>query len=318
MFCWSSFSQVYADVALLQVVNGSNLIQQISNSLDFLEVNLWNEASGGFFAECSLDGSVVDRSVQFVDDNAFAGLVYLLCHRVGDRMKLPFSQRCLPRAILIAQWLMENGWDDSFGGGFWWNTLRPFKPTNSNSLAVVFFAELFDLTKTGLYLSWASKTAGWMESILFNPNVGLFQWYVNASGVNPAMFAYENALMVRGYALLSNDGSWNKSRELDLTNALLQNFWSNQFGIFMESTISGSVSTVLSGWASLSLLESGHSDTICQSNVAFINRHLRDASTGAAFTDCFPGGDGRRFNDSFYLLDTSWLQALNAFQARLD
>src|ERR671932_15892 len=58
------------------------------------------------------------------------------------------QQHYLYAARRTAAFLLQSGlWDDTFGGGFWWNTNRgdtaEGKPAQSNALAAQFFAQLY-------------------------------------------------------------------------------------------------------------------------------------------------------------------------------
>jgi hypothetical protein len=105
VYCWPTFAQVYADVGMLELSllnqtystsvtinttaknnnNEETLLFEnyILSSLDWMEKVLWkpNSLSGGFFAAAFVNEGYVDTSLQYVDDNAFAGVVYLECVR---------------------------------------------------------------------------------------------------------------------------------------------------------------------------------------------------------------------------------------------
>jgi hypothetical protein len=238
-------------------------------------------------------------------------------------------------------------WDSVLGGGFWWNTEKPFKPTNTNALAALFFSRLYNFTKNETYLQWSSKTLSWLESTLYTPSNGLFAWYISLNTttstlggeeakegigghVNTTYFAYDNAIMTLVYQQHQQQfgGTSHSSTATDtwsLVSAILKQFWISSSGVFQESTVSGSVDTMLSGWVtdsflslvltSPSLSSSGVSQLaeVSLSNLNFINEYLRNETIGSAYMDCYSNGEGRRFgNDTFYLLDSAWLQRLNS------
>ena len=259
-FCWDNFSQFGATVALAaQIAHNESarnftcsLLGAAQGILEWQLQHLWrNDSIGGFFAAALSDGSYVDTTVQYTDDNALAGVI-LLESRVL-LLQAPLSQfagssalakQCLSVAKRCANWLIQpqsGAWDWQQGstGGFWWNVSTQqqeeapcqgvhMKPDNSASLAMLLFTQLWLLNEMDEALHWATTSASWMRSALYNSSVGLLNWYMDQSGgVNHAHFAYSNAIAARAHYLLgTNLGNDTLSQQgLQLLAQLDQTFW---------------------------------------------------------------------------------------------
>mmetsp|Transcript_28681 Transcript_28681/g.72114 ORF Transcript_28681/g.72114 Transcript_28681/m.72114 type:complete len:305 (-) Transcript_28681:89-1003(-) len=178
---------------------------------------------GGFFAAALSDGSFVDTSVQYSDDNAFAGHTLLesralllwpspLAHL---NQSAALAERCLEVARGCAAWLVSaqsGAWDWQGDGGFWWNVsvatapdpplVYGMRPDNSVALATLLFTqlaaverELHRVAAGAAWLGWAERSAHWMWLHLYNSVAALLNWFVDQEGrANTAHFAYTNAL----------------------------------------------------------------------------------------------------------------------------
>src|SRR5688500_5796067 len=90
-------------------------------------------------------------------------------------------QQYLHAARRQADFLIKSGlWDETFGGGFWWNTTRGStlegKPPQTNALAALFFGRLYQATDDPEYRSWMQRTLLWLDTILFDPSARLYRW----------------------------------------------------------------------------------------------------------------------------------------------
>ena len=92
-------------------------------------------------------------------------------------------RRYIHAAQREADFLQGSGlWDTTFGGGFWWNTGRgdseEGKPAQTNALASLFFARLYEATGDAGYRDWALRSLLWLDTILYEPSRNLYRWSV--------------------------------------------------------------------------------------------------------------------------------------------
>jgi hypothetical protein len=138
-------------------------------------------ATGGYYPRSDLTGTLVERGTRYTDDNSLAGLALLAAaDTVGDG---PARRRYVHAARREAEFLMASGlWDETFGGGFWWNTNRgdtgEGKPAQSNALAALFFARLHRETGAEAHRAWAVLTMRWLDAVLYQPSRELYRWSV--------------------------------------------------------------------------------------------------------------------------------------------
>ena len=59
---------------------------------------------------------------------------------------------------------MTKGWDNSCGGGIWWNKEHKYKNAIANELFLAIAARLFLRTRDQRYLDWANRTWNWFRS----------------------------------------------------------------------------------------------------------------------------------------------------------
>ena len=98
-------------------------------------------------------------------------------------------QRYIHAAEREADFLRESTlWDETFGGGFWWNTGRgdsaEGKPAQTNALAALFFARLYMETNNPEDRVWALRTLLWMDTVLYDPARHLYHWSVSYSDIS--------------------------------------------------------------------------------------------------------------------------------------
>ena len=109
-----------------------------------------------------------------------------------------------------------------------------------------------------------------------------------------------------------------------LTRSLNDYFWMEKYGVYFQSSLSGSPSTVLSGWAAEILLllspSSSFATNELQNNHQNINQNnrsmqtlrfvaatLTDQWTGAVYQDSYPDGSNRRYGDgTYFTLDCAY------------
>ena len=122
---WYVSSQMMANVALARVSEGDTrrLDCTIERAFDYLELLWQDEPISGYAPRSDLDGSNVNTLDIYADDNAIAGVAMLAA---AEYVRDPELQdRMLRGATRAARYLMDSGlWDDTYEGGFWWNTQR--------------------------------------------------------------------------------------------------------------------------------------------------------------------------------------------------
>jgi len=151
---------------------------------------------------------VIDGAPRYADDNALAGLVLLAAAEVASapttaRYYIDLAQR-------QAEFLRASGlWDETFDGGFWWNTARgntrEGKPAQANALAALFFARLYRHTADPLDREWALRTLLWLDSVLYDPTKSLYRWSATfenlstrtGSMIRPRYFNYEQGIAIQ-------------------------------------------------------------------------------------------------------------------------
>jgi hypothetical protein len=146
-YAWYNGSQIYPD-AVMTLEGDSRFAPYMNNTYTWMG-NLWSDTlDGGYYAAANVEGSGAGGD-QYVDDNSLIGLAYLDAHQVTTGTQ---QTAFLNSAEAIANWLMQSGqWDTTYGGGFWWNTEKQVKPTQSNGLAMQLFLRLYQVTGESYY-----------------------------------------------------------------------------------------------------------------------------------------------------------------------
>jgi uncharacterized protein YyaL (SSP411 family) len=259
---WYLTTQLGADAALLKVdpTFGRCTIDKAAVFFD----RLWDDAEGGYLARGSPDGSVVLRPDKYCDDHGHAGLMLIdAYHATGDR-------QFLTRARRAADYLLHGRvWDQTFDGGFWWNSRRgdtiEGKPAQTNGLAVALFAELYHLTGESTYRDWALKVMSWLDAQLYDPVAGLYRWSVHfqnlqrrrGQAVADRFFNYDQGIVVEAllslFAYVRPDPHY-LARARSLAARLEPAFWHYPEGGFNLQSGVEHVMPIYSSWLSSSLL----------------------------------------------------------------
>lgn len=79
---------------------------------------------------------------------------------------------------------IKGGWDDTFGGGLYWNKDRKNKNTPANAPASIIAARMYQLNQNGEDLDWAKKIYQWQKTYLVDPVSGLVWDGLDATGTN--------------------------------------------------------------------------------------------------------------------------------------
>jgi predicted alpha-1,6-mannanase (GH76 family) len=133
----------------------------------------------------------------FFDDNGWWGLAWV------DAYDLTGEERYLDAARTIFAH-NQTGWDDTCGGGLWWNTDRTYKNAITNELFLTLAALLHQRTGGQEYLSWALRDWEWLTARAFvGPegliNDGLTGACANNGGIT---WTYNQGVVLGGLAAL--------------------------------------------------------------------------------------------------------------------
>ena len=221
---------------------------------------LWDDTTGGYYPRSNPSGTAVERDVRHTDDNSLAGLALLAAAEVTPDDAL--RRRYLHAARRQAEFLTESGlWDETFGGGFWWNTSKgdvpEGKPAQSNALAALFFARLHDTTGVETYRAWAIRTLLWLDTILYDPARQLYRWSVHYRDGVPAIsdryFNYDQGIAVEAQLAASGlDGDPNRlARAQGIGRAVQSTFWGQERGGYNLEAGIEQVYTAFAAWVSL-------------------------------------------------------------------
>lgn len=105
---------------------------------------------------------------------------------------------------------MKGGWDDTFGGGIWWNKDRKYKNAIANELFLTLAARLHQRTPGdkgyGSYLDWAQKEWRWFESSGMINEKNLINDGLNKLGTNNGgtVWTYNQGVILGGLAAMAD------------------------------------------------------------------------------------------------------------------
>ena len=267
---WYLVSQLWADSVLMSVPDPGRRADRrdavtrchVDKGYVFLD-RLWDNNTGGYYPRLYLTDMRVEREVRFTDDNSLAGLALLATAETLERG--PARQQYLHAARQEAEFLMRSGlWDDTFGGGFWWNTSRDpgvGKPAQSNALAALFFARLHRETGVGTYRTWSLRTLDWLDGVLYDPTRQLYRWSVsyadpaNRTGmvIHGRYFNYDQGIAIEAQLESARPrrepGRLARAREIG--RALHVAFWGQERGGYNLEAGIEQVYTSYAAWTSL-------------------------------------------------------------------
>ena len=344
-FCWSNFALLSADAEMVRLLSKSSVspiaveieqhISRMEIVVDWARHYLWNTTThnGGFFSAFLLSDPSGSDVTKFVDDLSYAGVAMLECFASLQAIGLnnhSLSRKSLQYAAECGDWLLQTNdsaiWSPD-QGGYYWNTGEDARaqgiPINANALAVILLQELASVgddvitSVTGknfeghaaLWTHQANITLDFLRShalvsALPRANGQLYRNYVppkDIKSVIPQIFVYDNALMVRALRTshLDEDAT-------ALVKVIDKYFSLAEYGVYFESSLSGSVSTVFSGWAAEMLLSENVSSSPLKT-LEFVGVHLTDQESGAVFQDAYPDGSHRRYGKgTHFTLDCAY------------
>jgi hypothetical protein len=311
---WYVASQLYADAALTraQAQSDADSIRAQANSdadstcyLDkgfvFLD-RLWDYTTSGYFPRSNPTGTTVAPDKRYTDDNLIAGLALL---ETAATTADPFAiRRYIHAAQREADFLQGSGlWDDTFGGGFWWNTGRgdtqEGKPAQTNALAALFFAELYDATGDNTYRDWSLRSLLWLDTILWDPAKQLYRWSVgytdiparSGASIHARYFNYDQGIAIQAQLrAMDLDGNQDRlTRAQAIARATQAAFWSQSLGGYNLEAGVEQVYTSYAAWTSLGFaaLNAVDGDSawmdLAQQNADALAARLGEADGGYAY-----------------------------------
>jgi hypothetical protein len=306
---WYVASQLWADASLLgslrvPPIDGWTFDDArcyIDKGFVFLD-RLWDYTTSGYFPQSNPVGTSVKTGLRFSDDNLVAGLALLETARTTSDPLV--QRRYIHAAEREADFLEGSGlWDDTFGGGFWWNTGKgdtdEGKPAQTNALAGLFFARLWAATDDASYKDWALRSLLWLDTILWDPNRHLYRWSVGfadiphrtGATIHNRYFNYDQGIAIEAQlAAVKLDGDANRvARAQAIGRALHAAFWSASIGAYNLEAGVDQVYTSYAAWTSLGHLALYAQDGdpswlgMARQNADALSSRLREADAGYAY-----------------------------------
>ncbi|RZK80993.1 MAG: hypothetical protein EOO92_06180 [Pedobacter sp.] len=319
---WYNVSQIYADAAMVAAGQTKHLAY-MNNTFKFME-NMWDKKDlrGGYFASVNLDGTGAGGD-KYVDDNALSGMVYLEAYEVTTGSD---KQAYLAKAKACGDWLINSGlWDNVYGGGFYWNSLKPEKPTQTNGLTLQLFLKLYSLTGESIYREWADQVNNWLNTKMFDPISGLYIWKIDGAGEGKKhtdKFTYDNAIMVEAFLLYStimNDPSY-LTRAQNIGKAMNITLWNAAWKGYIFNTNETRINPAWCAWGSQAMIRLYEADknenwlVYAKENINRLNIANRNQSTFAYYF--FAGFDGQNRSPEIETVDQAWMQRIQALLSK--
>jgi uncharacterized protein YyaL (SSP411 family) len=325
-FEWYNVSQIYADAALV-AAGDATALPYMNKTFAFME-GFWDKTDlrGGYFASVNLDGTGAGGD-KFVDDNGLTGMVYLEAYDVATGAD---KQAYLDKAKACADWLINSDlWDNTYGGGFWWNTSKPNKPSQSNGVAMQLFAKLYTVTGNTEYRDWATKVNNWLRNNMFDSSTGLYIWMIDGGGAgtkHTEKFTYDNAIMIEAdilYGKAMNDASY-LTKAQAIGNAMNTVLWNASYKgyIFNTDPTQTRVNPAWCGWGTQGMIRLYEQDkdakwlTFAKNNIDALNKVARNKDTHAYYY--FAGYTGNNLSPEIEGVDQAWMQRIQAMMAKYE
>lgn len=316
---WYNTSQIYADATFVKY-GDSRYTQYMNNTYSWMS-NMWDGANlnGGYFAQANVDGSGASGD-KYTDDNSLTGIIYLDCYDVTIGTT---QTNYLNSAKACANWLMNSGqWDNTFGGGFWWNTKKQEKPTQTNGLAMQLFLRLYQITGQAYYKDWANSVKAWLETYMLDSSDGLYCWQYTHDGVRHAeKFTYDNAIMIETdllYAQVMNNSLYTTKAQ-NLGIKMNSKLWNNTYRVYIFNSSDPRINPAWCGWGSQAMIKLYQADgniawlDYAQQNIDFINAKLQDINNYGYYQFCNLDGSARYTNMEG--VDQAWMQRIQVLMS---
>jgi len=137
----------------------------------------------------------------YFDDNGWWGLAWVAAHDLTGESRYLEAARTIFANMLT-------GWDDTCGGGVWWNTERTYKNAITNELFITLAARLCQRCSgaSANYLDWALRGWEWFDSRGLIGDSGLVNDGLTATCENNGgvTYSYNQGVILGGLAALSD------------------------------------------------------------------------------------------------------------------
>eukprot|EP01113_Clastostelium_recurvatum_P038306 TRINITY_DN5715_c0_g1_i4.p1 TRINITY_DN5715_c0_g1~~TRINITY_DN5715_c0_g1_i4.p1 ORF type:complete len:348 (-),score=66.60 TRINITY_DN5715_c0_g1_i4:39-1082(-) len=132
---------------------------------------------------------------------------------------------------------MTKAWDNTCGGGLWWNHDRKYKNAIPNELFLAIATRLYIITKQASYLTWAQEEWKWFLSTgMINARYLVNDGTANCKNNNGTAWTYNQGVILRGLVDLykiTGDPSYVTEAQ-KIANATIQ-YLTTSGGILQES-----------------------------------------------------------------------------------
>lgn len=139
-----------------------------------------------------------DFILGFYDDNGWWGLAWVAAYDLtGDERYLNAAK------VIFAN--LQTGWDETCGGGLWWNKDRNYKNAITNELFLTLAARLHQRAPgSGEYLEWALREWDWFQAKGLISDGGLINDGLTADCANNGgiTWTYNQGVILGGLAAL--------------------------------------------------------------------------------------------------------------------
>lgn len=296
---WYDASQLLADARLARLGDpaaGGGLALQVRH----LEHHR-APADGGYYGRGGVAADWCAGPDQYADDNALVGLALLAA---ADAAHGPAAAAYLQRAASVAAFLTQSGlWDDTFGGGFWWNSRRgdtiEGKPSQSNGLAALLFLRLHAATGAAHWRVWAERTLAWLDAHLWDGDRRLYRYCVRYAVpserrgrvVEERYFNYDQGILIECLAehAVQRGDAVALGRAQAIAGTLEEAFWDGELGGFVLEAGVPQVFLVYSAWLTPALLRLAAVDpaprwsALARRNAAALHARLHDPTQPGAY-----------------------------------
>jgi uncharacterized protein YyaL (SSP411 family) len=311
---WYNVSQIYADAAMVKIGNTA-YAPYMNNAFAWMN-NMWDGTSptGGYFAAANVNGSGAAGD-KYTDDNALSSVAYLDAYDVTTGTT---QTNYLNSAKACANWLMNSGqWDSTYGGGFWWNTVKESKPTQTNGLALQLFLRLYQITGQTFYRDWAISIKNWLVGNMQDASTGLYIWKIDGAGSgtkHTEKFTYDNAIMVEAFLLYGQimaDNSY-VTKAQNLGSSMNTTLWNSTYHVYIFNTTDGRINPAWCVWGSQAMIKLYQRDgntawlDYAQQNIDYMNTKLRNTTNLGYYHFCNFDGSGVETRQEG--VDQAWMQ----------
>lgn len=311
---WYNASQIYADAAMVQAGDAAYL-PYMNNASAWMS-NMWDgsDPTGGYFAAANINGTGAGGD-KYTDDNALSGIVYLDAYNVTTGST---QTGYLNSAKACANWLMFSGqWDNVYGGGFWWSSVKESKPVQTNGLALQLFLRLYQITGQTFYRDWAISIKNWLTGNMYDATDGLYIWKIDGAGAGTKhyeKFTYDNAIMIEAlllYAQIMSDNSYVTLAQ-NLGVSMNTTLWNSTYDVYIFNTTDGRINPAWCVWGSQAMIRLYERDgntawlDYAQQNIDYMNTNLRDTGNHGYYHFC--NFDGSNVETRQEGVDQAWMQ----------